>query len=110
MECPDALRKAATYRKLALFVGSGISAEATNKASQHPPTWPDLLRELSSFTTGKTREQIVSLIDKNQLLLAAELLRYSIRKSNKEIEFNKQIKSLSTAPEVIHLGRLNGMI
>lgn len=98
MECPDALRKAATYRKLALFVGSGISAEATNKASQHPPTWPDLLRELSSFTTGKTREQIVSLIDKNQLLLAAELLRYSIRKSNKGIEFNKQIKKLVNGP------------
>lgn len=98
MECPDALLKAATYRRLALFVGSGISAEATNKASQHPPTWSGLLRELSSLTTGETREQIVSLIDKNQLLLAAELLRYSIRKSDKVNEFNKQIKELVNGP------------
>ena len=99
MECPDALQKAAIYRRLALFIGSGVSANATNKAHQHPPTWSELLRELSSLTPGNTRRDIARLIDNNQLLQAAELLRYSIRRDCKTIDFNAKLNTLVNGPK-----------
>ena len=99
MECPDALLKAATYRRLALFVGSGISATATNQASEHPPKWSDLLHKLSLLTTDETQGKIRDLIKANQLLRAAELLRYSIRQQSKAHEFNTQLKKLVNGPK-----------
>lgn len=99
MDCPDALQKAANYRRLALFIGSGISATATNKADQHPPTWSGLLRELSLLTSDSTRRNIVTLIEDNQLLQAAELLRYTIRKECKTPVFNKTLNTLVNGPK-----------
>ena len=99
MECPDALRKAAIYRRLALFIGSGISATATNKANQHPPTWSELLHELSSLIQDDTKHDIESLINNNQLLQAAELLRYKIRKECKSHTFNERLKILVNGPK-----------
>ena len=80
MNCPNTLQTAANFQRLALFVGSGISASATNRANQHPPTWTELLTELSSLAPHATRKRIQALIEANHLLQAAELLRYIIRK------------------------------
>lgn len=99
MDCPDALQKAAVYRRLALFIGSGISANATNKAHQHPPTWSELLSKLSSLTPDSTRRDITRLINNNQLLQAAELLRYKIRNDCKTHAFNDMLKTLVNGPK-----------
>lgn len=99
MECPDTLLKAAINRRLALFIGSGISATATNKADQHPPTWPGLLRELSLLTSESTSRNIGTLIEDNRLLEAAELLRYTIGKDSKKQAFNEKLNTLVNGPK-----------
>ncbi len=99
MNCPNTLQTAANFQRLALFVGSGISASATNRANQHPPTWTELLTELSSLAPHATRKRIQDLIEANHLLQAAELLRYIIRKDYKRPAFNEKLKTLVNGPQ-----------
>ena len=99
MNSPDTLQKAASFQRLALFVGSGISASATNSANQHPPTWAELLRKLSSLAPQTNRDRILALISDNHLLQAAELLRYIIRKDYSSSAFNEKLKTLVNGPK-----------
>ena len=99
MNCPNTLQTAANFQRLALFVGSGISASATNRANQHPPTWAELLRELSSLAPQTSRDRILDLISDNRLLQAAELLRYIIRNDYKIPAFNEKLKTLVNGPK-----------
>ena len=97
-EVPEQLINAATRGKLALFVGAGISANATNRAGQHPPKWPELLLKLAELTTESTQNDIGELVQSMQLLKAAELLRFEINKAAKQRELINRIKLLTNGP------------
>lgn len=98
MNIPNSLRESTLNRKLALFVGSGISSTAQNSINEHPPSWPELLRALSELTDTETSDQINQLINEHQLLKAAELFRFKTNASYNNIEFRRKLKELVNGP------------
>ena len=91
MNIPHSLREATINHKLALFIGSGISSTATNQNQEHPPSWPELLKELLPLIETKSSNDAKHLIDQNQLLKAAELIRFEIEKTNNHNQFKTKV-------------------
>ena len=94
MNIPHSLREATINHKLALFIGSGISSTATNQNQEHPPSWPELLKELLPLIETKSSNDAKHLIDQNQLLKAAELIRFEIEKTNNHNQFRQKLSEL----------------
>lgn len=62
-----------------LFLGSGVSATCANDAGQRPPSWTDLLTELCALISSDALREIgQDLIDRGQLLPAADHIRYAL--------------------------------
>lgn len=62
-----------------LFLGSGVSASCANEAGERPPTWRTLLTQLADLIQDEvTRELARKLIERYDLLGAADHIRYSL--------------------------------
>ena len=77
IDWPEKLVDAIARRKSVLFLGSGISANSKNENGEHPPTWNSFLRSIldsRKATIGVHRAEIEKLLDKDNYLMACELI------------------------------------
>lgn len=72
---PESFIAEAAERRVALFIGAGISASAFAEHGQAFPTWPSLLNGLADVLTKKTEKDYTKkLVRRGQLLDAAQIL------------------------------------
>ena len=75
IEWPEPLKQDLARRRTVLYLGSGISANATSAdGAQHPPVWEAFLRDCVPKLDGDTTH-IVKAIDERQYLDACEWIR-----------------------------------
>lgn len=77
IEWPEKLVDSIARRKSVLFLGAGISANSKNENGEHPPTWNSFLRSIldsRKATIGVHRAEIEKLLDKDNYLMACELI------------------------------------
>lgn len=75
MDWPDDLVLELARKRCVLFLGSGISANATDKDGNHPPTWRKFLEEGNNKISDSDKDIINKCIDSYEYLMACELLR-----------------------------------
>ena len=75
MDWPDDLVLELARKRCVLFLGSGISANATDKDGNHPPTWRKFLEEGNKKVSDSDKDVIKKCIDGYEYLMACELLR-----------------------------------
>lgn len=73
---PESLVEELAFKRVIIFIGSGISASSKNNDGSSPPTWKSLLNSAKDrFLRNEEDRTIVnSLIDKELLLDAAEII------------------------------------
>ncbi len=82
---PDDLVERAVGRDLILIVGSGVSRSCSLPDGLRPPSWEDLLRDLTrKLHLDHRKDEIEALIEKERLLDAAELVRQEARGQGRE--------------------------
>lgn len=79
------LIKCIADRNFVCVVGSGVSASARNGAGDRPPGWVSLIKELADdvIPVANQRRLIRTLLNCNDYLGAAELLRHYARKASR---------------------------
>lgn len=77
MVWPEILVDDIARRKCVLFLGSGISANASNDLGLHPPTWRKFLEDGAKriVDDDACKECVEECISKNQFLLACDLIK-----------------------------------
>ena len=75
MVWPDDLVLELARKRCVLFLGSGISANSSDKDGNHPPTWRKFLEEGNSKINAPEHDIIKRCIDNYEYLMACELLR-----------------------------------
>ena len=102
MDWPDDLILELARKRCVLFLGSGISANATDKDGKHPPTWRKFLEEGNSKVGAPDNAVIKKCIDSYEYLMACELLRKKLGDN----EFDELLKSMFRGtgfePPLIH--------
>ncbi|MFA0814602.1 MAG: SIR2 family protein [Anaerofustis sp.] len=77
IDWPDELIDDIAKRKSILYLGSGVSANCVNDVGKHPATWEAFLRDIllnKSSELGTADQIIIELIDKNDYLMACEII------------------------------------
>ena len=90
MDWPDDLILELARKRCVLFLGSGISANATDKDGKHPPTWRKFLEEGNSKVGAPDNAVIKKCIDSYEYLMACELLRKKLGDN----EFDELLKNM----------------
>jgi hypothetical protein len=87
-------------RDYLLFVGSGVSASARNRAGAAPPTWTLLLKELLKqfLGSGKESRAVASLIRAGDYLSAAEHIAYFCEQKSMTADFRDAIAKATDGP------------
>lgn len=76
IEWPSDLVEDIAARRSVLFLGSGVSKNATNKEGEHPKDWREYLQSLLDFIPDKDQAlDVKRCIDEYDLLTACELAR-----------------------------------
>lgn len=75
MDWPDELVQELARKRCVIFLGSGISANATDQNGNHPPTWRKFLEEGNKKIIDADNDVIKKCIDSYEYLMACELLR-----------------------------------
>ena len=97
VEWPPHLVERIAANQWVLFVGSGIAATCANSAKARPPAWEALLRQLCALIRDLDLRKVGDvLIDQQQLLSAAEHIRYVLADENK---LNTYVATLRRAVE-----------
>jgi hypothetical protein len=67
---PNNIIEEIAYRRVILFLGSGVSATAKNRSGESPKVWKDFLEDAMSIMHGETTKTFVAqmLKEKNYLL------------------------------------------
>lgn len=82
MNWPRILVEDLHEKRCVVFIGSGISANATNDAGEHPPTWHKFLNKGIENLDKTVARVIKRCINKEDYLLACELLRKKLGRDN----------------------------
>jgi hypothetical protein len=91
---PESLCREIAERRCVIHAGSGLSCQSFGAAGDRPPSWPVLLRELSSKLSGSTGALADQLITDKKFLDAAEVVRSNIPSA----EYSSVIKSRFLTP------------
>ncbi|MBE3040893.1 MAG: SIR2 family protein [Chloroflexi bacterium] len=77
VDWPDELVAAIARRRSVLFLGAGISHQATNTTGQHPPMWAEFLEKATAKVQGPEvlRKEITRLIRRRDFLTACEVIK-----------------------------------
>lgn len=82
-----------------LFIGSGVSASCSNIAGERPPTWADLLRRLCALIAGDAEREVGdALIERHDLLAAADHIRFSLAQESNLAEYQQAIRTAVEGP------------
>lgn len=74
---PEHLIEAIALRKSVLFLGAGISANASNEAGKHPASWKQFLSDIletDKGKIGKSAKIIKKCLNENDYLTACEII------------------------------------
>jgi SIR2-like domain len=100
VDWPSHLVERIAANQWVLFVGSGVSASCVNGADESPPTWPGLLRSLSELITDDDQKAVgLRLIETNQLLSAADHIRYSLDGQGELNGYHRALKRAVEGPQ-----------
>jgi hypothetical protein len=76
IDWPEDLVRDIAARRSVLFLGAGVSRNASNALGVHPREWSDFLRHLAMLTPEAAhRAEIIQCITDGDLLTACELAR-----------------------------------
>lgn len=81
MNIPNQLIKAINNKQCVVFIGSGLSSRLFTKLGKRYPNWRNLLNEMNDWAFShdnineSEKEQIEEIISKNNLTMAAQVLR-----------------------------------
>lgn len=96
---PEHLINQLAMDRWSLFIGSGVAASCSNKASKSPPTWHDLLTYLCDGIldedTKSTGEELISRYD---YLGAADHIRHCYEVEHRVHTYHQRIKEAVTGP------------
>ncbi len=82
-----------------LFIGSGVSASCKNSSGNSPPTWTGLLVELCALiTSGAQRKIGEELIERRDLLSAADHIRYALAQESNLTLYQQAIRTAVEGP------------
>lgn len=85
---PESLIQQVATHNFVLVVGAGASLGCSNSIGARPLSWPDLIKQLNAkFGSGSTKAAVTKLLQHNQFLEAAEVLKAHARATSKEQDF-----------------------
>ena len=90
MRIPNQLIKAINNNNCILFVGSGLSLRVFSNNGKKYPQWDELIINLNEwafendFINDTEKKLITDIINKNNLLVAAQILKRKMTKTNYE--------------------------
>jgi hypothetical protein len=96
---PQHLTERIAAEQWVLFIGSGVSATCENSAGESPPTWSALLTTLCDLIPDPGEQHIGrDLIARNQLLSAADHIRYCLDHANALNSYQTTIRRAVDGP------------
>lgn len=99
-------------RRVAIFLGAGVSAGVTTRAGHSIRTWPSFLKETAQLVSSSAvQDEVIDLVDRGDYLFACEILKDALQDQWESIlksEYEKigdlsllQKKILELRPRVI---------
>lgn len=101
MDWPEELVRELARKRCVLFLGSGISANASDENGNHPPTWRRFLEEGNRQVAPPEQIVIKQCIERYDYLMACELLRRKLENKFDEL-LNKKFRGNGFDPAPIH--------
>lgn len=102
MVWPEDLILELARKRCVVFLGSGISANATDENGNHPPTWSKFLEEGNGNVTGTEHSIIEKCISNYEYLMACELLRKQLGNDSFDELLKKEFCGMGFSPADIH--------
>lgn len=103
IDWPEDLVRDIAARQSVLFLGAGVSRNASNKDGVHPREWTAFLRHLASrVSDAGQRAEIEQCIDEADLLTACELARKYLSPSSFKTEILQEYAGNAYHPAKIH--------
>jgi hypothetical protein len=100
---PTDLVRDIARRRSVLFLGAGISKNATNAAGERPVNWDEFLKVLATqVPAGDKRDAVTECITEGDLLTACEIARKALRADVFRGELLRQISEKRFQPATIH--------
>lgn len=100
---PDDLVRDIARRRCVLFLGAGVSKNASNTAGERPMNWDEFLKNIAlQITSGEQRSAVEQCILDGDLLTACEIARKALRKDIFTQELLNQFASKRFQPSQVH--------
>lgn len=102
MDWPEELIMELARKRCVLFLGSGISANATDNDGHHPPTWHRFLETGLSRVQEPERHIIEKCLNSYDYLMACELLRKKLGGEQFDNLLKEQFRGIGFSAAPIH--------
>lgn len=102
MDWPEDLILELARKRCVVFLGSGISANATDVDGNHPPTWSKFLEDGNGIVAEPEHSIIEKCISNYEYLMACELLRKQLGNDSFDDLLKKEFCGNGFSPADIH--------
>ncbi len=103
IDWPEDLVRDIAARQSILFLGAGVSRNASNSAGVHPKEWAEFLRYLASrIPVTDQAKEVLQCIDDADLLTACELARKYLSSTTFKTEILQEYSGNAYRPAKIH--------
>lgn len=102
MVWPEDLVLELARKRCVVFLGAGISANATDREGNHPPTWGKFLKDGNESVEDPEHSIIEKCISNYEYLMACELLRKQLGNDSFDELLKKEFRGSGFSPAGIH--------